>query len=122
MSDMRGFVRVNTGVLYENFVFAPGDLRLTREHLPHKFSSIEPGVDVPGTCNFKQPEAWHDSQSCDHFFSGLARWLAQSLRQLECKWQRKLAKRNLRGLLNHDVRGVKLIGREQIRTHAFRQY
>src|SRR5579885_3502002 len=118
VTDVRGFVWIDAGVLNQHLVFLLS-FRRARKHLPHKGAAIEPGIDVSGSCDLEFRETRNGTKLCNQLLCLFPRRFPQLLGQFEGKWKGVLTKSNLRRLLDDDVRQIEIIFFAQDRAYTF---
>src|SRR5271165_1278356 len=110
MSNVRGFVRINTGVLDQNLA------RMNTALWPFIGSqrgcevlALNAGIDVSSSGKFQRLKTFDWSDAGYDLFSNLPGRLSQLLRQFKSKRQRVFAKLDPGRLLDHDPRQIETV-------------
>ena len=100
---MRRFVRIDAGVLDQNFLSGCRALpRSIDKEKSCRFLTIEPGIDVSSTGNFKFLKPRNLSQSGHNLFRNFAWSLTQLFGQFKTQRQSIFAQPDIRRLVNHN--------------------
>ena len=119
MSDVRGLVGIDAGVLDQHFAFGNfGKLSLIRGKRGGGFGPIHANVEIPAAGDFKFFDARDGADSGDDLLGNFAWRLAQLAGQFEGDRERVFSKLNFRRLLDHDICNFELIGAAQKVAHG----
>ena len=104
VSNVRGLVWIDAGVLDQNFAGRNLGLRsFIGGERGSKLFALDSCVDVASTCEFEPLKVINRPDAGDNLFRNLSGRLAQLLGQLKSKWQCIFAKLDPRRLLDDDL-------------------
>ena len=122
MADVRGFIRIDAGVLDQNLAgWNCGRRFLIGGQRSRKTFPLHPGIDVARARDFELLEAFHRANAGDDLLGNLARSLAQLFGKFKRQRQRILSQFDLGRLLDHDFGEIQAVGALQKSAHLLGQ-
>src|SRR5436853_2136075 len=110
VSDVRGFIRIDAGVLNQHFAGGSRKALLAIGcDRSGQFGTIHAGINVSCTGNFQFLESGNLADAGDNLFGDPAGSLAKFFSKLEGQRKRILAQFNLGRLLDHDFRQIEIV-------------
>jgi hypothetical protein len=120
VTDVRGFVGVDAGVLDERVygVRGRGDFASADDRL-HGLAAVEAGVDVAGSGDLECRKAFDRAECSDDLFGDFARGFAELAGQFEGERQSVFTEGDLGRLLDRNLFGFDLVLTAQDGAKAF---
>src|SRR5580692_808672 len=122
VTDVGGLVRIDAGVLDQNFARRNiGRRILAGDQDCGHGCAVDAGVQISGAGDFELVDTFDCAEACNNFFRDFARGLAQFLRQLKGERQRVFTELDLGRLFDDDGLEFETVGATQESAHGVGQ-